>query len=67
MRQRHKLAVTFLSVTAVAVACKPAAEPSAVENREAVSPQFDKVKNETKELKNGFGQARQWASEKISP
>jgi len=41
--------IAFLSVTAFTVGCKPSAERSAAENREATEPQFDKVKKETKE------------------
>ena len=41
--------ITFLSVATVAVGCKPSAEKSAAENREATAQQFDKVKTETKE------------------
>ena len=47
--KHKKLLVTFLSVAVVAVGCKPSAEKSAAENREATAQQFDKVKTETKE------------------
>jgi len=47
---KHKqLAITFLAITAFAVGCKPSAEQSATETREATAQQFDKVKKETKE------------------
>jgi hypothetical protein len=46
----HKrLLITLLSVAAFAMGCKPSAEKSATENREATAQQFDKVKSETKE------------------
>jgi chromosome segregation ATPase len=41
--------IAFLSVTAFTVGCKPSAEKSAAENREATAQQFDKLKTETKE------------------
>jgi hypothetical protein len=47
--QRKKLMIAFLSVAAFMVGCKPSAEKSAAENREATAQQFDKVKKETKE------------------
>ena len=47
--KHQKLVITFLSVAAVAVGCKPSAEKSATENREPTAQQFDKVKTETKE------------------
>jgi cytochrome c556 len=47
---KHKqLAITFLAITAFAVGCKPSAEQSATETRQATAQQFDKVKKETKE------------------
>jgi len=47
---KHKqLAITFFAITAFAVGCKPSAEQSATESREATAQQFDKVKKETKE------------------
>ena len=47
---KHKqLAVAFFAITAFVVGCKPSAEQSAAENREATAQQFDKVKKETKE------------------
>ncbi len=47
---KHKtLAITFLAITAFAVGCKPSAEQSATETREATAQQFEKVKTETKE------------------
>jgi cytochrome c556 len=43
---KHKqIALTFLAATVFVVGCKPSAE----ENRQATSDQFDKVKKETKE------------------
>jgi DNA repair exonuclease SbcCD ATPase subunit len=47
--KRKQLAITCLAVIAFTVGCKPAAEQSAAENREATAAQFDKVKKETKE------------------
>jgi len=47
--KHKKLLITLLSVAVVAVGCKPSAEKSAAENREATAQQFDKVKTETKE------------------
>ena len=47
--KRKRLAISFLAVIAFTVGCKPAAEQSAAENREATAAQFDKVKKETKE------------------
>lgn len=44
----HTLALTFLAVAFVA-GCKPSAETSAADNREATANQFDKVTTETKE------------------
>jgi gas vesicle protein len=44
-----KLLITFFAVAAFAVGCKPAAEQSATEDRNATAQQFDKVKKETKE------------------
>ena len=47
---KHKrLIITFLSAAAFAVGCKPSAEKSAADNREATAQQMDKVKQETKE------------------
>jgi gas vesicle protein len=47
---KHKqLAITFLAITVFAVGCKPSAENSATETRDATAQQFDKVKKETKE------------------
>lgn len=47
---KHKqLAITFLATTAFIVGCKPSAEQSATETREATAQQFEKVKTETKE------------------
>ena len=47
---KHKtLAITFLAMTAFAVGCKPSAEQSATDTREATAQQFDKAKTETKE------------------
>ncbi len=43
------LAITFLTVVAFSVGCKPSAERTEANNREATAQQFDKVKNETKE------------------
>ena len=47
--KHKKLLVTFVSVAVVAIGCKPSAEQSAAENREATAQQFDKVKTESKE------------------
>jgi hypothetical protein len=44
----NQLTITFLSAGAFAVSCKPAAEPSIVENREATVAQFDTVKKKQK-------------------
>jgi cytochrome c556 len=44
-----KLASTLLTFAALAVGCKPSAEKSAAENREATAQQFDQVKKEVKE------------------
>lgn len=47
---KHKIVVvTFLSVVAFTVGCKPAADNSTVEDRRATAAQFDKAKQETKE------------------
>ena len=43
------LLLTLLSVAALALGCKPAAETSTVENHDATSAQFAKVKKETQE------------------
>ncbi len=43
------LAIAFLAVTAFAVGCKPSAEQSATETRQATAQQFKKVETETKE------------------
>jgi len=47
--KHQRLIITFLSVAAFAVGCKPSAERSAADNREATAQQMDKVKTETKE------------------
>ena len=45
----YPLLLTLLSVTILALGCKPAAETSTAENRDATSAQFAKVKKETQE------------------
>ena len=47
--KHKKLLIALLSVAVVAVGCKPSAEKTAAENRDATAQQFDKVKTETKE------------------
>jgi ElaB/YqjD/DUF883 family membrane-anchored ribosome-binding protein len=47
--KHKKLLITFLSVAVVAVGCKPSAEKTPPENRDATAQQFDRVKSETKE------------------
>jgi cytochrome c556 len=49
MMKHKQLLMTLLSVAVVAVGCKPSAEKSAAENRDATAQQFDKLKTETKE------------------
>ncbi|MHB8520985.1 MAG: sll1863 family stress response protein [Limisphaerales bacterium] len=49
-----KLAITFLSIAAFAVGCKPTAEQSTAQDQDATTAQFDKVKKETKEAAQGI-------------
>jgi cytochrome c556 len=45
----NALLLALLSAATLAVGCKPAAETSTIENRDATAAQLDKVKKETKE------------------
>jgi cytochrome c556 len=47
--KHYPLAITFLAVAAFAIGCNPSEEKAVMENREATSRQFDKVKTETKQ------------------
>ena len=44
-----KLIIALLSITVIAVGCKPAEEQSGVKNQAATTEQIDKLKTETKE------------------
>ncbi len=47
--KRHTHILTVVAVVAFAVGCKPTAEQTAADNREATAKQIDKVTKETKE------------------